>query len=470
MISIVNKYVLVFLFLAVPITMTVCAQSITPQKLVFSKICAGSFNGFDATFNYSGFPSGTTFEVQLSDSSGSFTTPIGTTIVSTTDVTASQKKIRFAVPPTLIGSENYKLRVKSSTGFFSVSFLNNASNASFAVYFKSFENSFSINKKENTATLCAGGSMAILVDNTTAPELKYKWYKDNVLIAGATTSSLTVSNVGVYYTELDYGSCSDSNFSSNRVSVSQASTVTASIASSLGNPFCSLNSSTTLSTQKGNAYQWYKDNMVIAGATKQTFETNQIGNYGVTVSFGGCESKAILDLKTITIKGTLNEISPISISKGDTKTITVSTDVVGPTYIWFKNDSQIANATTSSLDVNDEGLYKVKLTHPSCPVSYEIPFEIKWSIDPSITEIPNFISPNNDGINDTWAIPQQYTEGNQAEIVIVSSNGEEVLKTNEYKNTWPESVSSLKNNNSVYYYIITSPNEAVKRGSITIVR
>jgi gliding motility-associated-like protein len=110
------------------------------------------------------------------------------------------------------------------------------------------------------------------------------------------------------------------------------------------------------------------------------------------------------------------------------------------------------------------------LTHPSCPVSYEIPFEIKWSIDPSITESPNFISPNNDGINDTWAIPQQYTEGNQAEVIIVSSNGEEVLRTNEYKNTWPESVSSLKNNNSVYYYIITSPNEAVKRGSITIVR
>ncbi|MBP6425211.1 MAG: gliding motility-associated C-terminal domain-containing protein [Flavobacterium sp.] len=470
MTSIVNKYVLLFLFLAMPITMTVCAQSITPQKLVFSKICAGSFNGFDATFNYSGFPSGTTFEVQLSDSSGSFATPIGTTIISTTDVSASQKKIRFSVPPTLIGSENYKLRVKSSTGFFSLPFLNNASNASFAVYFKAYENSFSINKKENTATLCTGGSIAIVIDDTTSPELKYKWYKDNVLIAGATTTSLTVSNIGVYYTELDYGSCSDSNYSSNRVSVSQASTVTASITSSLGNSFCTLNSSTTLSTEKGNSYQWYKDNVLIVGATNSTYETNQSGTYGVTVNFGGCESKPTISLQSTTIKGSLNEISPISISQGETKTITVSTDVVGSTYTWFKNDSQIANATTSNLEVNEEGVYKVKLTHPSCPVSYEIPFEIKWSIDPSITEIPNFISPNNDGINDTWAIPQQYTEGNQAEVIIVSSNGEEVLRTNEYKNTWPESVSSLKNNNSVYYYIITSPNEAVKRGSITIVR
>ena len=450
--------------------MTVCAQSITPQKLVFSKICAGSFNGFDATFNYSGFPSGTTFEVQLSDSSGSFATPIGTTIISTTDVSASQKKIRFSVPPTLIGSENYKLRVKSSTGFFSLPFLNNASNASFAVYFKSFENSFSINKKENTATLCTSGTMTISVDNTTSPELKYKWYKDNMLIAGATSSSLTVTNVGVYYTELDYGSCSDSNFSSNRVTISPASVVTASISSSLGNPFCSLNSSTVLSTEKGNTYQWYKDNVALAGATNQTFETNQLGNYGVTVNFGGCESKATLDLKTTTIKGTLNSTSPITIAQGESKTITASVDSGTAIYSWYKNDVLLTNAVTNSLNVTEEGNYKVKLTHPSCPISDEIPFTIRFSIDPTITAIPNLISPNNDGINDTWQLPQQYTSGNEVEVLIMSSNGEEVLRTKEYKNTWPESDSVLKSNNSVYYYSITSPNEAVQRGSITVVK
>lgn len=130
----------------------------------------------------------------------------------------------------------------------------------------------------------------------------------------------------------------------------------------------------------------------------------------------------------------------------------------------------LVNAIASSLDITEEGSYKVQLTHPSCPVSDEIPFVIRFSIDPSITAIPNLISPNNDGINDTWQLPQKYISGNDVEVVIVSSNGEEVLRTNEYKNTWPESASSLKNNNSVYYYIITSPNEAVQRGSITIVR
>jgi gliding motility-associated-like protein len=470
MISIVNKYFYALLFLAMPITMTVCAQSITPQKLVFSKICAGSFNEFDAAFNYSGFPVGTTFEVQLSDHTGSFTTPIGTILISTTDVSATQKKIRFSVPSSLLGSEGYKLRVKSSSGFFSAPFLNNASKASFAVYFKSFENSFSINKKQNTATLCTGGSIAIVVDDTSFPELKYKWYKDNVLVTGETTTTLTVSNVGVYYAEIDYGSCSDSNYSSNRVSVSQASTVTASISSSLGNPFCTLNSSTILSTEKGNSYQWYKDNVLIVGATNQTYATNQAGNFGVTVNFGGCESKAILDLKATTIKGTLNSVSPITLAQGESKTITVGADPVNTIFSWYKNDVLLDRAITNSLDVTDEGSYKVQLTHPSCPVSDEIPFVIKFSIDPSIIAIPNLISPNNDGINDTWQLPQQYTSGNDVEIVIVSSSGDEILRTKEYKNTWPENTSSLRNNNSVYYYIITSPNEAVKRGSITVVK
>ena len=480
MISILKKHVLYLLFLALPLTATVCAQSITPQKLVFSKICAGSFNGFDATFNYAGFPLGTTFEVQLSDSSGSFATPIETTILSTTDVSVGQKKIRFAVPPTLIGSENYKLRVKSATGIVSAPFINAASNASFAVYFKSFENSFFINKKENTVSLCAGGTIVLAVDNPTPdiktsspvnyPELKYKWYKDNVLIPGATTATVTINAAGVYYSELDYGSCSDSDFSSNRVTVSPASTVTASISSSLGNPFCSANSSTLLSTEKGNSYQWYKDNMLISGATNQTYSTNQAGNYAVVVNFGGCESKAAITLQSITIKGTLNEVSPISISQGATKTVTVTTDAINPVYTWYKNEVPIPNATTTSLEVNEEGKYKVKLTHSSCPVSYEIPFEIKQSIDPAITDIPNFISPNNDGINDTWAIPQQYTAGNDVEVSIVSSNGEEVLKTKEYLNNWPENPSSLKEGSSVYYYSISSPNETVKRGSITLIR
>jgi gliding motility-associated-like protein len=447
--------------------------------LVFSKICAGNFNEFDISFNHSGFPLGTTFEAQLSDNSGSFTNPILLNTITSSDLSANQKKIRVAIPKTVQGGENYKLRVKSSTGFFSNSFLSNASFASFAVYYKSFENSFSINKKQSTTTLCTGGVIVLSVDNPTPtiktsspanyPELKYKWFKDNVLISGETSFELKVNTGGVYHAEIDYGSCSDSNYSSNRVTVNQVSGLTTSISSSLGNTFCAATTKTVLSTEKGNSYQWYKDNLAIVGATNQTYETNQAGIYAVTVNFGGCESKTVLNLQTITIKGTLNSSSPISILQGESKTITVSTEAKNPIFSWYRNDILIENATTNTLEVNEEGKYKVKLTEATCPISDEILFEILPISAQNTTEIPNMISPNNDGFNDTWVLPKEYTSGNDVEIIIISSNGQLVLKTNRYLNNWPEDISALSSPN-VYYYIINSPHESVKKGTITLLK
>ena len=480
MILSINKFFCILLLLVFPITMTIYAQTISPQRLVFSRICAGNFNGFDATFTHAGFPAGTDFEVQLSDPNGSFDNPIGTTIIATTTISSSQKRIRFSVPSTLIGSENYKLRVKSSTGVFSAAFLNAASNISFPVYFKSFENSFSINKKENTASLCPGGTISLVIDNDTPSipnsspanysNLKFKWYQNNVVVPGASSSTLSASSVGTYFAEIDYGSCSDGNFSSNRVIITPAANTVATISSSQGNPFCTENLTTVLSTQKGNSYQWFKDNVALSGATNPTFETNQAGSYSVAVNFGGCESKPVISLQSIAIKGTLDSPSPILIVPNTTQNISVNTVVANPIISWFKNDNPIANANTNSLELNEEGNYKVKLTHPSCPVSDEIPFVVQFSIDPNIKEIPNLITPNNDGFNDTWQLPLQYTAGNNVEVVIVSPIGEEVLRTKEYKNDWPESSASLKTSHSVYYFWITSPNESVKKGSITLIR
>lgn len=472
--TIIKKIICLVLFLAMPLTTPLCAQSIVPQKLVFSKICAGVFNEFDAVFSYSGFPAGTTFTVELSDNTGSFVNPLTTTTVTTTDISGTQKKIRFAVPTTLQGSENYKLRVKSSTGIFSTAFLNAISNTSFPVYYKAFEAGFSINEKATTASLCEGKTIVIAVDNTTPSPvnysyLKYKWYKDNVLISGATSPSLTLTTKGLYYTEIDYGSCSDANISSNRVSVDQASTTIASITSSLGNSFCTATASTLLSTEKGNSYQWYKDNSLLTGETNQTYATNQPGNYAVVVNFGGCESKATTALKAIGIKGIIDSTSPIIIPKGGDKTVTVTTDVSNAVFSWFKEGVLLPNATTNYLHISEEGNYKVKCTHPSCPVFDEISFVTKLSIDPNSTAIPNIISPNNDGINDTWQLPQQYTSGNDVEVVIVSPNGDEVVRTKEYLNNWPDnSTSQIKY--PIYYYSITSPDKAKIKGSITVVK
>jgi hypothetical protein len=60
-------------------------------------------------------------------------------------------------------------------------------------------------------------------------------------------------------------------------------------------------------------------------------------------------------------------------------------------------------------------------------VSQKTPFEIKFPfVDPNVVLIPNYISPNNDGVNDTWILPQEY--GSNTEIVLLNSRGEVVYK------------------------------------------
>ncbi|MES2575916.1 MAG: hypothetical protein V4572_13315, partial [Bacteroidota bacterium] len=283
-ISIVNTYFFCFLYLVLSLTTKIYGQAtIAPQTLLFSKICAGSFNQFDATFNYSGFPAGTTFVVQLSDASGSFTNPISTNIVTINNITSSKQTITFAVPTNLIGSENYKLRVKSSTGIissnFSVKDPNNPNGTLtfFPAYYKPFEDVYFINNKQSTASICSGGSVTLSIDNPTPnnqnsspanySNIKYKWYNGTNVIPGQTTSSLVATQAGTYYVAIDYGSCTDSNSRSNAVTVSQSGGGGPGfVSSSLGNPICSGGALTTLSSITGNTYQWYKNNVKINGA------------------------------------------------------------------------------------------------------------------------------------------------------------------------------------------------------------
>lgn len=486
-ISVVNKYFFCFLYLVLSLTATIRGQTIAPQTLVFSKICAGNFNQFDATFNHSGFTVSTTFEVQLSDNLGSFTNPVSTTTLSIKDVTASQKTITFAVPTNLIGSENYKLRVKSSTGFISGNFSIKDPNTSgtlsfFSAYYKPFEDVYFINNKQSTATICTGGNVTLSIDNPTPdiqnsspanyPNIKYKWYKGTTVISGQTGSSLLVDTAGTYYVAIDYASCTDSNSQSNIVTVSEASGGTSgSISSSLGNPFCAGGNLTTLSSMTGNSHQWYKDDEKINGATSETFMTDQAGLYSVAINFGGCNNTYFIDLKEFKMVSTINISDPSVIIDGVTKNVVVTTNAVNPSFEWYKNDVIIPGIQGNTYDVTSEGNYKVKITQQSgCVIVDEIPFDVNSAVDSSVVKIPNLISPNSDGINDFWVIPQEYSVGSNTAVVIMSATGEVVFTSNNYLNNWPESPINFKNINPVYYYIITTQDGKVKKGSITVVK
>jgi gliding motility-associated-like protein len=458
---------------------------ISTPSLNVATFCAGaSFNSFYTTFSYSGFTGSTNFVVEFSDELGSFANPILPTILTSTDIAAGTRKIEFALPKTLAGSEIYKLRIKE-TNLGKIS----STSAKFAAYYKQFEASFFINNKQQTATICnVGGKVTLSIDTATPafpspvdpskPEyknLKYKWYKVTTpvdLVVGTSTSSTFIADVaGDYYAVIDYGKCIDANFKSNIVTVNiLGSGTSGTITTNPTGPFCSQNGLTTLTPSvAGNSYQWYLNdngnNAIIDGATQKEYKTDKPGIYSVQIDFGGCKDTYSITLTEKQITASIN--SP-AVAVGDVVTVTTG-NITTPKFEWFINDTAIQGATGSSYIPIVKGNFKVRVSETvGCGVFKEIPFTVIDFSD--IQLIPNLISPNNDGTNDTWIIPQEYLTGSNAEIVIYDSQGQVVLQTNNYQNNFPIDPIDFGAINPVYYYTITTKDQGVKKGSITVVK
>ena len=85
-------------------------------------------------------------------------------------------------------------------------------------------------------------------------------------------------------------------------------------------------------------------------------------------------------------------------------------------------------------------------------------------------KIPNVITPNGDGFNDQWILPNSYSNKTDVSVIIYRENGEELLNVQDYKNDWPDASLSFPNQNMVFYYTIKNANEILKQGTITVIR
>ncbi|WOD43233.1 gliding motility-associated C-terminal domain-containing protein [Hwangdonia lutea] len=472
-------YIVVFFMLSIP--KTIAAQIvISTPSLGFSQACASaSFNTYNITFAFSpeaNVGSTNQFIIELSDASGAFS---NATVVYTSAqgaITTSPATLSFSLPTDTAG-QSYKVRVKSTAPV-----ATSTGSVSFPAYYKIQDTPFSINNLIETGVYCSGGSYLLTIDNPGTgdndsplqyPSLTFNWYKEtsqttSVFVASGNT--LSVSEPGTYFAETNYGSCTSNSFS-NRVTVSESTTNgTSSINSSLGNPYCASQGSTTLSAINGESYQWYKDGVEISGATNQMYVTNETGKFSVDIDLGDCSTSASIDLDGIGFTSEIDVTEVNMIEDGETLTATVTTTASSPEFKWYFNDTLIAGATANSYEATKTGDYKVEITQTAgCDSTKEFQFSVQTAF-PNVSDIPNLISPNGDGINDTWVIPQEYVNGSNATVTIMSAQGKIILQTNNYLNNWPESQLDFKSVNPVYYYVITTSDNKTKKGSITVVK
>jgi gliding motility-associated-like protein len=84
-------------------------------------------------------------------------------------------------------------------------------------------------------------------------------------------------------------------------------------------------------------------------------------------------------------------------------------------------------------------------------------------------DIMNLFTPNNDGFNDLWELPQM-EEWGRCEVRVFSRSGKLVFADDDYDNTWDGTMDGNPVPEGPYYYVIKTENAGTVKGTLNIVR
>ena len=217
-----------------------------------------------------------------------------------------------------------------------------------------------------TANLCAGSTVTL-----TAPQgsmYSYQW-KLNGGNVGTNSYQYAASAAGSYTVTLTNITTGCTATSAATV-VSTVALPTASVTPSAPPVACD---SAVLTANSGSfySYQWYYNNLQVAGATSQSYGATQTGNYSVSVrNAAGCAATSPTVAVTVNqgpSATVTSSSSPVFCQGGAVALNTVA--VSGNTYQWYKNSGSIPGATTTHYITTTAGNYTVMVTNPTTTCS-----------------------------------------------------------------------------------------------------
>jgi pectate lyase len=212
-------------------------------------------------------------------------------------------------------------------------------------------------------TFCQGGSVVLSANTGTG--LTYQWRNGTTNITGATNATYTATTAGSYNVVVTSGTCSAT---STNTTVTVNALPTATISTTSPTTFCQ-GGSVVLSANTGTGltYQWRNGTTNITGATNATYTATTAGSYNVVVTSGNCSASSANTTVTVISYPTasINLTGSATICIGDTRTLDV-TPVVGATYQWLKDNTEILGATNTSITINQLGFYSVRVSNLIC--------------------------------------------------------------------------------------------------------
>jgi len=292
----------------------------------------------------------------------------------------------------------------------------------------------------------------------------YQWLKDGVTILGETSNAISLTNTTENGSYQITGSLNTYNETSNSLSVQLLTNEAIEIAST-GLVYCNSSDVITISTDtdlSGETFSWEKDGEAI-NSTDASLNITAPGIYQLVIDKNGCpllsNEITISTLDPSLIQ--LNVEGDVIFPEGSSKTVTATG---GTAYQWFDENNTLLSST-DSMTFTEEGSFLLIANINNCEISLQIN---AFYLD--LFNIPNVITPNGDGANDQWVIPNSYSNKQEVSIVIYNDRGVELLNETNYQNNWPQSTLSFPKPNMVFYYVIRNPSEILKQGTITVIK
>ncbi|RVU25990.1 gliding motility-associated C-terminal domain-containing protein [Sandaracinomonas limnophila] len=287
--------------------------------------------------------------------------------------------------------------------------------------------------KDKLAPYCVGDTIHLSSSSATA----YQWYKDGVLVNGATNASFVVTTTGDYQVEgtAPNGCVSSKSTLENITFVALPAKPV--ITGAAAGTYCD-SQTITIQSSNGSTYQWFKNGVIIVGATSQTYNVTESGDYTVVVTnTSGCASEASLGVSFVVntrpAKPVINEI-PSTICSGNS--ISLSTTASQVTYQWLKDGLAISGATNATYNATQTGDYSVIITSlQNCASDESASVRITVNASPEAPTVTGFDANATHCQGQTITLTSSSATGNQwykngtlipnetAQILTVTSSG-----------------------------------------------